>query len=88
MNPTPPSKRRITWILLASAGILLVAALIFGDNRVRGLVRNTSLLVAAVTFISLPIGTAVAFLLARFQLFGRSIVTLGWGADLLPRLMT
>jgi iron(III) transport system permease protein len=80
MNPTPPSKRRITWILLASAGILLVAALIFGDNRVRGLVRNTSLLVAAVTFISLPIGTAVAFLLARFQLFGRSIVTLGWGA--------
>ena len=55
-------------------------SMIFGDNRVRGLVRNTSLLVAAVTFISLPIGTAVAFLLARFQLFGRSIVTLGWGA--------
>ncbi|MFT7640170.1 MAG: iron(III) transport system permease protein [Pirellulaceae bacterium] len=80
MNQIPSSNRRTALVLIALASLLLAAAIVFGDARVRGLVRNTSFLVAAVIAISVPLGTSIAFLLARFQLPGRKLLTLGWGA--------
>jgi iron(III) transport system permease protein len=89
LRPSPPSRNlaatfrhRRNWIC---AGLLLAAAalpLVLANERTSRLAANTLTLSASVVGLSVPLGSAVAFLLARTDLPGRRMVALLWGAFL------
>jgi iron(III) transport system permease protein len=55
---------------------IAIVPLVLADERTAGLAANTLLLSAAVVILSVPLGSAVAFLLARTDLPGRRVVSL------------
>jgi iron(III) transport system permease protein len=61
----------IAWLSLGLAALLPLAVC---DARTAGLARNTLLLAAATTAISVPLGTLIAVLLVRTDLPGRQLL--------------
>ncbi|HEY2841244.1 MAG TPA: ABC transporter permease subunit [Pirellulales bacterium] len=71
---------RFGWILATLAAVGLTATLWPDADRTWGLVANTARLVSITCAISIPLGTALAFLITRTDLPGRRVmfVALAW----------
>lgn len=69
-------RRRWKWICGALLVSMALAPLAFSDPRTSRLAANTLILSAAVVGLSVPLGSAIAFLLTRTDLPGRRVV--GW----------
>ncbi len=68
------SRTRVISLLALLLAVAAVASLlVFDDERIRGLLANTLMLAVGSSLIAVPLGTGLAILLFRTDLFGRRL---------------
>ncbi|HWB14433.1 MAG TPA: ABC transporter permease subunit [Pirellulales bacterium] len=72
--------RRRNWICAGLLFSIAIVSLMLADERTSRLAVNTLILSASVVALSVPLGSAVGFLLTRTDLPGRRTASLLWGA--------